>query len=553
MKIILYSLAALFIYASLLRAQEAVPEPALEPARSAPEADPVQESALLSGQGRHGEAVTLLEQACAAEPGNEGLAFRLATALVFDRRHAEARARFEQLAHSWNSEMAAMAESSLAAIDRAEAEEKANRAQPPSAEELRKQAEYRASQARLDRQQRAYDLIAIERDVEAVAQITDLERRGEATPELILEKSAALERGGDTTGAIVALRALTGPDTTNPEPHLQLANLLVKDGRREEAFEVWKNVRDGYGDSIASRLAASQIDALAAPFNLERWAWGELDLYATYLSRYDIGIASGRLREGTFIPGARWIEPFIQADFSLDSTSGGDGAGEGIPTIYNENLAGFHIGARVRPFATQTFTLYVLGGIQKDLRGTEERQGSWFTELIAGVNGYWAWGPGREWTAIDLETASPAGVPPLSQESLASRWTPNAWTPVRFRLDWFVEAGGDAAYYTRLADVIGYGQSRQGARLIQFGKAAAIDAYGLQNLTMDTVGNYYDNYFEAGPGVRLVTTPVGAAVFTTSVDYVFGTYLGRNANNSRGDTASTYSDLRLTVSLSLRW
>jgi hypothetical protein len=138
---------------------------------------------------------------------------------------------------------------------------------------------------------------------------------------------------------------------------------------------------------------------------------------------------------------------------------------------------------------------------------------------------------------------------------LASRSTLalNSWMPARPRLDWFVEAGGDAAYYTRLPDGIAYLQSRQGFRILQLGKAGAVDAYALENLTMDTKGNYYDNYFEAGPGARFVTVPVGSAVFTTSVDYVLGSYLGRNANNTRGDTSANYADFRVTMSLSMRW
>jgi hypothetical protein len=134
-----------------------------------------------------------------------------------------------------------------------------------------------------------------------------------------------------------------------------------------------------------------------------------------------------------------------------------------------------------------------------------------------------------------------------------ANWKPNAWGPVKFRLDWFLEAGVDAAYYTRLTDGIAYGQSRQGLRLVQFGKAAAFDAYALENLTMDTTGNYYDNYIEGGPGMRLVTAPVGAAIFTTSVEYVLGAYLGRNTRDTRGDIEPAYSDFRITASLSLRW
>jgi len=516
-------------------------------------ADPVSEAASLANQGRHSEAIVILEKAVESNPGDEGLRFRLATALVFDRRNPEARVLFNELAKSWNADIASMAAGSLKALDHAEALEEAARARPLSAEDLRRQAEFRARQAKLDRQQAAYDLISARRDEEAVQAIDQLERNGEATSELIMEKSAALQRLGDPLAAIVVLRDIANGENPDPRARLQLAALLAEQGRRVEAFEIWRDVRDAGGDATLSRVAAAEINALAPSYNLERWAWGELDLYGTYLSRYDIGVSSGRLREGTFIPGARWIEPFVQADFSLDSTNTSGGSGEGIPTIYNENLAGFHAGARIRPFYNQSFVLYVLGGVQKDLRGTEQHDGNWFAEIIAGLNGYWAWGPGREWTTLDLETVSPGGLSTLPSKSQTSRWSLNNWSPVRLRFDWFVEAGGDAAYYSRLPDCLAYGQSRQGARIMQFGKAAAVDIYGLENLTMDTKGNYYDNYFEAGPGMRFVTAPVGAAVLTTSVDYVLGTYLGRNSNNTRGDTAANYSDFRLTVSLSLRW
>jgi tetratricopeptide (TPR) repeat protein len=512
--------------------------------------DLVEQATLLSNEGRHAEAVTILESSAAAEPGNEGISFRLATALVFSRRYAEARSLFERLSHSWDPQMAAMASSSLAALDRAEADELAAKAKPPSAEELKARAEYLERKALVERRQRAYDLVAEGDDGKALEAIAILEKRNEATPALLREKAAILDRMDQTREAIKILNRVAELENPAKETKLQLAALLMKEGNTVEAFEIWRDLRDHHGETSEGRQAALEIDALAPTLNLERWSWGELDLYASYLQRYDIGVANGRLRQGTYVPGARWIEPFVQADFSLDSDPYGGGA-EGLSTIYNENLAGFHAGARIRPFPTQSFTLYVLGGIQKDLRGTEQHHGEWFWELIAGVNGFWAWGPGKEWAYVDLQAITPGGSAVLPRS--VANWKPNAWGPVQFRLDWFLEAGGDAAYYTRLSDGIAYGQSRQGLRLVQFGKAAAFDAYALENLTMDTSGNYYDNYFEAGPGMRLVTAPVGAAIFTTSVEYVLGAYLGRNADDTRGDIGPTYSDFRITASLSLRW
>ena len=512
--------------------------------------DPVGEAAKLSSEGRHGEAASLLQQAVAGEPGNEALAFRHATALVFAHREAEAREIFDRLTRSYDPKIAATASTSLAEMDRIAAQEQAARQRPPSAEELRVQAEYQKQKALLERRQRAYDLLAANEDSTAIAHISTLESSGEATPDLLREQAAAMDRMGQTDGAIEVLRRVLVLENPGKETRMQLAALLRKQGKIPEAYEIWRGLRDQQPESDEGRMAAAEIDALAPAWNPERWTWGELDLYATYLQRYDIGVANGRLRQGTYVPGARWIEPFVQADFSLDSDPYGGGS-EGLSTIYNENLAGFHAGARIRPFAEQSFTLYVLGGIQKDLRGTEERQGEWFWEMIAGVNGFWAWGPGRKWVSEDLQTAFPGGLPVLPRSML--QWTPSPWGPVEAGLAWFVEVGGDAAYYTRLSNAIAYGQSRQGFRLLRFGKAAAVDAYALQNLTMDADGNYYDNFFEVGPGLRLVTAPVGAAVFTTSVDYVVGAYLGRNEGNTRGDLPATYSDFRISASLSLRW
>ncbi|MFZ4776196.1 MAG: tetratricopeptide repeat protein [Terrimicrobiaceae bacterium] len=508
-------------------------------------------AALLSGQGKHKAAGDILERAIAANPGNEGLSYRLASELAFQGKNPEARKRFLELSQSWNRDLAAMAGASLEALDRAEALEKAAKGGSISPEARRLQAEYRARAAAMERQQAVYVLIRAGKDDEAVEAVHSLARNGEATEALKLEQAYALARLGRYDEASDILRKIPESQDSSGNARFALATILLKQGRSVEAFQILRELRRSAGSTEVRDLAKAEIAGMSPAMNLDRHAWGELELYGTFLSRYDIGVAYGRLREGIFVPGARWIEPFIQADFSLDS---GSKVGEGISTIYNENLAGFHAGARVRPFASQSFVLYVLGGIQKDLLGTERQKGRWFAELIAGVNGYWAWGPGKLWADLAPAAESPDAGGGLDGAVLGlSSWTMNSWTPVRMRCDWFVEAGGDAAYYTRLPDFIAYLQFRQGFRLLQFGKAAAFDAYAMENLTFDSKGNYYDNFVEAGPGVRLVTAPVKATTLSTNIEYLGGAYLGRNANNTRGSTGPTYSDFRITVSLSVRW
>jgi len=507
---------------------------------------------LCAGKGDHEQAAKILTRAVAANPGDEQMSYRLAAQEAFAKRTADAKWRFGVLAASSDRQLAAMAKASLEALEKSEAREKAAKAGTVSPQQLaaqsRRNAAYRARERSLQRQQHVYDLIRAKDDPAVIAAVDDLAARGEATPALRMEQAYALERTGDEKRALEVMDSL--PGATAGENGLMRATLLLKLGRTQEAYEGFRQVRDAAPDSLEGRRAAAQIAALPPAANLERWFWGEMDVYGTYLGRYGIGVAAGRIRQGAYVPGARWLEPFVQADFSLDSSSN---VGEGITTIYNENLAGFHLGARIRPFASQTFTFYFLGGWVNNLIDNPNYQQGWFAEVIAGVNGYWGFGPGTGWDGINETPEFSMGEPAPPRTPLPNAWIPNRWTPMRGRFDWFVEGGGDWAYYSRLSDFIAYSQAKGGWRVLQFGRAAAVDVYGFANLVFDAVGNYYDNYFEGGPGVRVVTAPVGAATITTSLEYAAGAYLGRNENNTRGSTGATYGDVRVSVAMSLRW
>lgn len=507
---------------------------------------------IAAAQGKHEQAAMILTRAVAAHPGDEQLSYRLAAQEAFAKRTADAKWRFGVLTKSSDRQLAAMAQASLDALEQSEAREmEAKRPTASSARtaaDTRRQAEYRRREQVLARQQRVYDLVRSGDDEAVIMAVDELVARGEVTSALRMEQVYALQRTGQSARALEILDSL--PDAQVGETGLMRATLLLNLGRTGEAYEGFRAVRDAAPDSLEGRRAAEQIAALPPAANLERWFWGEMDVYGTYLGRYGIGVAAGRIRQGAYVPGARWIEPFLQADFSLDSSSE---AGEGITTIYNENLAGFHLGVRLRPFASQTFTIYFLGGWVNNLIDNPNYQQGWFAEVIAGVNGYWGFGPGTGWDGINETPQFAMGEPAPARTPPPNAWTPNVWGPMRGRFDWFVEGGGDWAYYSRLSDFIAYSQARGGWRVLQFGRAAAVDVYGFANLTFDAKGNYYDNFFEGGPGLRVVTAPVGAATITTSVEYAAGAYLGRNYNNTRGSTGATYGDVRVSVAMSLRW
>ena len=505
-----------------------------------------------AAKGNHEQAAMILTRAVAANPGDEQLSYRLAAQEAFAKRTADAKWRFGVLAASSDRQLASMAQASLAALEQSEQKEKAAKRAPVapgrSQADARRQAEFRQREQVLARQQKVYDLVRAKDDEAVIAAVDELSTRGNATPALRMEQVYALQRAGQTERALEIIESL--PDASSGEMALMRGTLLLKLGRTGEAYEIFRAVRDASPESLEGRRAAAQIAALPPAANLERRFWGEMDVYGTYLGRYGIGVAAGRIRQGAYVPGARWIEPFAQADFSLDSASN---VGDGITTIYNENLAGFHLGVRLRPFASQSFTVYFLGGWVNNLIDNPNYQPGWFGEIIAGVNGYWGFGPGTGWDGISETPNFAMGEPAPPRTPPPNAWMPNRWAPMRGRFDWFVEGGGDWAYYSRLSDFIAYSQAKGGWRVLQFGRAAAVDVYGFGNLVFDAVGNYYDNFVEAGPGLRVVTAPVGAATVTTSLEYASGAYLGRNYNNTRGSTGETYSDVRISVAMSLRW
>jgi tetratricopeptide (TPR) repeat protein len=505
-----------------------------------------------AAKGNHEQAAIILTRAVAANPGDEQLSYRLAAQEAFAKRTADAKWRFGVLAASSDRQLASMAQASLAALQQSEQKEKAAKRAPVapgrSQADARRQAEFRQREEVLARQQKVYDLVRAKDDEAVIAAVDELSTRGNATPALRMEQVYALQRAGQTERALETIESL--PDASSGEMALLRGTLLLKLGRTGEAYEIFRAVRDASPESLEGRRAAAQIAALPPAANLERRFWGEMDVYGTYLGRYGIGVAAGRIRQGAYVPGARWIEPFAQADFSLDSASN---VGDGITTIYNENLAGFHLGVRLRPFASQSFTVYFLGGWVNNLIDNPNYQPGWFGEIIAGVNGYWGFGPGTGWDGISETPNFAMGEPAPPRTPPPNAWMPNRWAPMRGRFDWFVEGGGDWAYYSRLSDFIAYSQAKGGWRVLQFGRAAAVDVYGFGNLVFDAVGNYYDNFVEAGPGLRVVTAPVGAATVTTSLEYASGAYLGRNYNNTRGSTGETYSDVRISVAMSLRW
>ena len=106
----------------------------------------------------------------------------------------------------------------------------------------------------------------------------------------------------------------------------------------------------------------------------------------------------------------------------------------------------------------------------------------------------------------------------------------------------FYEANVDVVYVSRFNDdVLAYSQFRPGYRLPNRGLLRS-QVYWNWNITSDTSREYWGNYVETGPGIKL-RVPAVAPPMDFSVDFVRGVHLS-NRGNERGPN---YFDLRIGV------
>ena len=503
----------------------------------------------LSSQGRHADAEQALGRAAAREPDVESIRFRLAAQMAVQRNFEGASAIYRSLMHSDNPAMAALARNALAALDA----DKIQHAETIAGEEeyrrreaafRQRQAEqrdldarqrriYRAREADLRERQEIYKLFETGRDSGGLEK---LERYAQAKPlpvELQYARVFALQRSGDFKKAGECLEAMPAATKTSPQWLLTHGNNERALGRDTAAWESLAAARKAAEGTPFEDPVRREIEALPPEINLDRNAWGELQLDGVYMSRFNDAIFYGQLREGTFIPRARWIQPFVQLDFTLDTKSGET---SGVSQVYANNLAGGHAGVRVRLIPNEAVWAYALGGIQKDLRDTTRYNGNWFPDLRAGVRAYKGFGPGLSF--LDDSWLSRPRVP---------RWK---W---QRRAAWFTEGGADAAYYSLYQNFIAYGQLREGLRVLETAGWLGFDVYALQQTTVDSLGLYYNNFGEAGAGTRAIARLGRRTSLITRLEYLGGAYYGRNSDNSQGTLPSSYQDLRLTLSLWSEW
>jgi predicted Zn-dependent protease len=329
------------------------------------------------------------------------------------------------------------------------------------------------------------------------------------------------------------------------------ADILMSRHEWEEASQILKDVKARNPNSEVTGQAQNRLDSIPPIANLDKWYWGEAYLSGEYSGRFGTLIGSGLARHGYFIPHARWLQPYIETRFTVDtrSTAGRE------RTIIADNFLGFSAGVRAQPFPSEYFFFYISTGINKDLLDLRHH-GDWAWDSQGGVYGFKSWGPGTMLLSTAPGEAIPAtgnlpatiGMPDIGAEKEAGSKNWFFW-----RGDWFVDAGADFSYYQRYSSWIGYGQAHEGFRLFQITPHAAIDAYAVENLSWDVRGNYFDNLAEVGPGVRLLWVPRRHIEVVLRGEYLNGYYLGRDDLHNRGGASEHYDEFRAALTLGLRW
>jgi tetratricopeptide (TPR) repeat protein len=509
----------------------------------------------LAAEFKHDEVIREAEKLERDGPLSHGIEMQRLYALVTLKQFAQALERANQL----ERKSPGAADLALLRADlynqlgqRGEAEaiwrqvEREHTGKPPAAEAKRRLAEKGAPPSAEDR---VYSLARNQKHRDVIHAIDDLERQGPLSPAMELQRLYAWQALGETKLALEHFQRVAKQQPNNPQLTLMHADLLIREHRWQEASTILKNLKASHPDTPLAIEAQNRLAAIPEIANLDKWYWGEAYLSGDYRGRFGTVIGSGFARHGYYIPEVRWLQPYAEMRFSADTRSGQGRRS----TIITDNFLGFYGGMRAQLLPTEYLFVYGQGGVNKDFLDRRE-DGDWALDYQGGIYGFKSWGPGAI-LRTPSQIVQTGGSVPAAQVSAeeARRAHGQTTNDVFWRGDWFVDTGADFSYYHRYSSWIGYGQAHEGFRLCQFGPSTAVDAYLVENISWDIRGNFYDNLFEIGPGIRLLWVPWKRWEIVLRTEWLHGFYLGRDELNNRADTSSSYDDFHAGLSVGIRW
>jgi len=394
---------------------------------------------------------------------------------------------------------------------------------------------------------RVYEFARQRKHREVIATVGEMEKKGPLSLQMQMQRLYSYQALGQPAEAIEQIDRISSLHSNSTELTFIKSDILLQQHRYGEAAALLKQIREETPSEKVAAEAKRRLDGLPPITNLDKHFWGEAYLSGDYLGRFGTVVGSGFVREGAFIPNARWLQPYAEFRFSADTRSGTTGE----RTIITDNHLGIYGGVRAQPFQTEYLFFYAQGGGDIDLLD-RRNNGDFSMDNQAGVYGFKSWGPGTVLLRTPPGWMTPTNRPdPFNPET---RWADRHLGELFFwRGDWFVDAGADFSYYHRYASWIGYAQAHEGLRMFQFGPKLGFDAYVVENVSWDVRGNYFDNLFEIGPGARFIWAPRQGVEVVLRGDWLNGFYFGRGRSALATAPESHYDEIHIALSVGLRW
>ena len=394
---------------------------------------------------------------------------------------------------------------------------------------------------------RVYDLARKRKHRDVIAAVGELEKKGPLSRPMQMQRLYSYQALGETRQALQQLEKIPTTSSNAMELAFLRSDLLIHEHRWREASDILKRIKEETGETKIALEAERRLGALPPIANLDKHFWGEAYVSGDYLGRFGTVVGSGFIRQGAFIPNARWLQPFAEMRFGADTRSGVSGE----RTIITDNHIGFYGGIRAQLLPSEY--LFVYGEAGGDVDFLDRRHNGDFSyDYQVGIYGFKSWGPGTVLFRAPSGWKTPEGRP--DSFSPQTPWRDKRVNDLFFwRGDWFVDAAADFSYYHRYASWIGYGQAHEGFRIFQFGPNAGFDAYAVENLSWDVRGNYFDNLIEIGPGARWLWLPHKGWEVVLRAEWLNGFYFGRGESAFAVAPKSHYDEFHAALSVGVRW
>ncbi|MBE0657182.1 MAG: tetratricopeptide repeat protein [Bryobacteraceae bacterium] len=352
------------------------------------------------------------------------------------------------------------------------------------------------------RREHAFLLLAMDRKPEAAAAFAELLRQhpddetarrqldlleGRTPPEPRIPIKEMARRSFEMSylnDALRYYRAALEDSPNDPKAMLGLAKTYNQLGRDRDALR-WFNLARRSGSSPAARQAGesySRLRETAAPFHFTTW------MLPFYSSRWSGGLLYGQMK-GEWSLGSTRLRPYVSMRLMADTQ-------------------GRTSESRVNPYfpAYLSESAVILGG----------------GVLYPIRHGLLAWGEAGQAVSY-IQRRHESRTRPDFRGGLS--YSKGFGHQLGASTGWFAEAGLDGVYVSRFRnDVLAYVQARTGYTV-----NGAFQLLWNWQVTADRLGEYWGNFVEAGPGVRLrwSTLPKGV---TFRIDTLRGVHL-RNASN----------------------